>query len=72
MVGHPAMPVYLLDGPEPAIFDAGLAFLGRMYVEGIREIIGRRDLYYCFLSHSHFDHCGSVAVLKKLFPKIHG
>jgi glyoxylase-like metal-dependent hydrolase (beta-lactamase superfamily II) len=65
LVGHPAMPVYLLDGQRPAIFDAGLAFLGRLYVNGIREIIDRRDLHYCFLSHSHFDHCGSVAVLKK-------
>jgi len=68
MVGHPAMPVYLLDGEKPAIFDAGLTFLGPLYTEGIREIIGRRDLHYCFLSHSHFDHCGSVSVLKKNFP----
>ena len=68
MVGTPAMPVYLLDGETPAIFDAGLAFLGRIYTDGIREIIGARDLHYCFLSHSHFDHCGSVAVLKKSFP----
>jgi glyoxylase-like metal-dependent hydrolase (beta-lactamase superfamily II) len=68
MVGHPAMPVYLLDGEKPAIFDAGLAFLGNLYTDGIREIIGKRDLHYCFLSHSHFDHCGSVAVLKKNFP----
>ena len=70
MVGHPAMPVYLLDGPKPAIFDAGLAFLGRLYVAGIRAIIGRRNLHYCFLSHSHFDHCGSVAALKKKFPTL--
>jgi glyoxylase-like metal-dependent hydrolase (beta-lactamase superfamily II) len=70
MVGHPAMPVYLLDGQRPAIFDAGLAFLGRFYADGIREIVGPRDLHYCFLSHSHFDHCGSVAVLKKIFPTL--
>jgi glyoxylase-like metal-dependent hydrolase (beta-lactamase superfamily II) len=70
MVGHPAMPVYLLDGPKPVIFDAGLAFLGRLYVEGIREIIRKRDLHYCFLSHSHFDHCGSVAMLKNAFPAL--
>jgi glyoxylase-like metal-dependent hydrolase (beta-lactamase superfamily II) len=68
MVGHPAMPVYLLDGEKPVIFDAGLTFLGSIYIDGIREIIGKRDLHYCFLSHSHFDHCGSVSVLKKNFP----
>ena len=68
MVGTPAMPVYLLDGDKPAIFDAGLTFLGNIYTDGIREIIGNRDLHFCFLSHSHFDHCGSVSVLKKNFP----
>jgi glyoxylase-like metal-dependent hydrolase (beta-lactamase superfamily II) len=67
MVGTPAMPVYLLDGEKPAIFDAGLAFLGKIYADGIRQILGRRNLQYCFLTHSHFDHCGSVSVLKKEF-----
>ena len=70
MVGTPAMPVYLLDGEKPAVFDAGLAFLGRIYTDGIREIIGDRDLHYCFLSHSHFDHSGAVAMLKKSFPEL--
>ncbi len=68
MMGTPAMPVYLLDGEKPAIFDAGLTFLGNIYTDGIRKIIGNRDLQYCFLTHSHFDHCGSVSILKKNFP----
>lgn len=70
MVGTPAMPVYLLDGENPAIFDAGLAFLGKIYVDGIRQILGDRNPGFCFLSHSHFDHCGAVAVLKKSFPAL--
>ena len=70
MVGHPAMPVYLLDGEKPVIFDAGLTFLGNIYTDGIREIIGNRDLHYCFLTHSHFDHCGSVSVLNRNFPDL--
>ena len=68
MVGHPAMPVYLLDGENPAVFDAGLAFFGNLYTADIHGIIGNRSLRYCFLSHSHFDHCGSVSILKKNFP----
>jgi len=70
LVGPPAMPIYLLDGEKPAIFDAGLAFLGKIYADRIRQILGRRNLHYCFLTHSHFDHCGSVAVLKKSFPAL--
>ncbi len=68
MVGHPSMPVYLLDGEKPVIFDAGMTFLANIYTDGIREIIGKRDLHYCFLTHSHFDHCGSVCILKQNFP----
>lgn len=68
MVGYPGMPMYLLDGDKPAIFDAGLAFLGRLFINGIREILKNRNPGYCFLTHSHFDHCGSVAGLKKSFP----
>jgi len=70
MVGPAAMPVYLLDGEKPAVFDAGLAFLGKIYADGIRQILGHRQLHYCFLTHSHFDHCGSVAMLKKSFPAL--
>jgi glyoxylase-like metal-dependent hydrolase (beta-lactamase superfamily II) len=70
MVGTPLMPVYLLDGQNPAVFDAGLAFLGQIYTDGIRQILGGRKLQYCFLTHSHFDHCGSVSVLKKEFPDL--
>ena len=43
MVGPPAMPVYLLDGEKPAIFDAGLAFLGKIYADGIRQILGHLE-----------------------------
>ena len=70
MVGTPAMPVYLLDGDKPAIFDAGLAFFGKIYADGIRQVLGHRNLQYCFLTHSHFDHCGSVSFLKKEFSDL--
>lgn len=68
MLADNAMPVYLLDGDKPALFDAGLAFLGDIYVQAIKEVLGSRTPAYCFLTHSHFDHCGSVSVLKSHFP----
>ena len=70
MLGSPYMPMYLIDAERPAIFDAGLAFLGSMYLEGLKAVLGDRQPSYCFLTHSHFDHCGAVSVLKKHFPKL--
>jgi glyoxylase-like metal-dependent hydrolase (beta-lactamase superfamily II) len=68
MLGNPAVPVYLLDGDHPAVFDAGFSFLGHHYANAISEVLGTRTPAYCLLTHSHFDHCGSVSVLKSHYP----
>jgi glyoxylase-like metal-dependent hydrolase (beta-lactamase superfamily II) len=67
-LGHPAVPVYLLDGPAPAIFDAGFAFLADLYVQEITKVLGSRQPACFFLTHAHFDHCGAAAAFKKSFP----
>ena len=69
-LGHPFIPIYLLDGPAPAIFDAGLAFLADLYVSEIKKRLGDRQPAYCFITHMHFDHCGSAAALKENFPRM--
>ena len=69
-IGYPAIPVYLMDGVSPIIFDAGFTFLGELYVADIKKIIGNRQVEYLFLTHSHFDHCGSVSILKEHFPSM--
>jgi glyoxylase-like metal-dependent hydrolase (beta-lactamase superfamily II) len=70
MLGHRAMPVFLVDGDRPALFDAGLAFLGPVYAHQIQQVLGYRQPAWCFLTHSHFDHCGAVAYLKDRFPSM--
>ena len=70
MLGHRAMPVFLVDGDRPALFDAGLAFLGPVYARQIRRVLNDRQPAWCFLTHSHFDHCGAVAYLKSQFPQM--
>ncbi len=70
MVGHSGMPVYLIDGDAPAIFDAGFSCLGSLYVKEIKKILGSKEPTFCFLSHSHFDHCGAVSSFKTHFPNI--
>lgn len=68
ILGHIECPIYLLDGPEPVIFDAGLSCLGRLYVEAIRSVLHYRHPSTLLLSHVHWDHCGSTAYLKQAFP----
>jgi len=67
-IGHPVIPVFLMDGVRPLIFDAGFTFLGEIYAKEIKKILGDRQVEYLFLTHAHFDHCGSVSILKKYFP----
>ena len=69
-IAHPGMPLFLLDGDKPAIFDGGLACLANVYIDHIRSVLGERTLSFCFLTHSHFDHIGSVFWLKKAFPRM--
>jgi len=70
VMGDPAMPVYLLDGPAPVLFDAGLTSLCRLYEEDIVKVLGNRSPAYLFLTHSHFDHIGAAAYLKTVYPKM--
>lgn len=68
VVGNAAVPLYLMNGPVPVLFDAGLTALGLMYEAGIRKILGNREPGYLFLTHSHFDHIGAAAHLKAVYP----
>lgn len=67
---HPAFPIFLLDRPEPVIFDAGLSCAGEIYVKAIKAILGDRQPSILFLTHSHWDHCGSASTLKEAFPEM--
>lgn len=67
-LGVMAIPAYLLDGPEPVIFDAGISALGSAYLRHAREVLGSKQPRRLFLSHVHFDHCGAAAQLVDAFP----
>ena len=70
LLGAPELPAYFVDADEPAIFDAGAALFGQTYINRIRKILKNRSPRYLFLTHSHYDHCGSVAQLKSAFPDL--
>jgi glyoxylase-like metal-dependent hydrolase (beta-lactamase superfamily II) len=70
VIGSPTIPVYLLDGPEPVLFDAGLTALAHQYERDIKEILGDRKPAYLFLTHSHFDHIGAASHFKTVWPDL--
>jgi glyoxylase-like metal-dependent hydrolase (beta-lactamase superfamily II) len=70
VLGSPAVPVYLLDGPRPVLVDAGLAALGELYIAAAEGVLAGRCPVYCLLTHVHFDHCGAAAALKTRYPEM--
>ncbi len=70
VIGSAALPVYLLDGPVPVLFDAGMTAGAFLYEAGIKEILGEREPKFLFLTHSHFDHIGSVSHFKETWPDL--
>jgi glyoxylase-like metal-dependent hydrolase (beta-lactamase superfamily II) len=59
---------YLLDCETPVLFESGFACMAELYEEAIRSVLGTRRPAYLFLTHSHWDHCGSAGYLKQAFP----
>ncbi len=70
VLGNAGSPVYLLDGPNPILFDAGITALAQLYEKDIRTYLGSRHPSYLFLTHAHFDHIGAAAYFKSLWPQM--
>jgi glyoxylase-like metal-dependent hydrolase (beta-lactamase superfamily II) len=68
VMGHPDVPVYLFDGKDPVMFDAGFSVLGPLYIHDIKSVLGDRVPQYLFFTHTHFDHIGAVSQFKKEWP----
>ena len=65
-------PVYLVQGDgKNLLIDAGVNLLAPKYLSSINDILGdARHLHYLFLTHSHYDHVGSVHYLKQHIPEL--
>ncbi|BEQ16695.1 MBL fold metallo-hydrolase [Desulfoferula mesophila] len=64
------VPSFLLDGPQPALFDAGFACFTQSYLDDARQVLGDRSPAWLFLSHVHFDHCGAAGWLQEAWPEM--
>jgi len=67
-LGPYSMPVFLLDGDRPVLFEGGMYEFGPHYLAEIYKILGDRNPAYILLTHMHFDHCGATGYLKRHFP----
>ncbi len=54
------------DGKTSILYDTGFAFTGYSVADNIKKELGKRELDYIFLTHSHYDHAlGSAYVLQR-------
>lgn len=60
--------MYLLVTEEPVLFEAGFHCAGHLYEKDIKSVLNGRNPKTLFLTHVHWDHCGSTTYLKKSFP----
>lgn len=70
VIGSYQVPVYLLDGPSPLLFDAGFSALAPLYLKDIKSILGKRSPSFLLLTHAHFDHIGSAGYFKRIWPEM--
>ena len=68
-LGNPDLPAFLFRGEIPVLFDAGMTFMGPIYLQELKTYLGDAGkLRYLLLTHSHFDHCGGAPFLKRKIP----
>jgi 2-aminobenzoylacetyl-CoA thioesterase len=70
ILGSGTFPIHLLNGAKAVVFDGGVTCVGKIYAESIRSVIGTKEPEILFLTHTHWDHCGSISYLKKAFPSM--
>lgn len=71
LLGFPEMPLYLIEGQDWALMDAGASLVIPSLLEQFKhypEI--KSKLKYIILTHSHFDHTGGLGYLLDKFPQV--
>lgn len=70
-IGASELPGYLLTVDHPVLFDAGMTFMGPLYLAELENHLGDVNrLQFHLLTHSHFDHAGASPFLKRHIPNM--
>lgn len=63
-------PVYLVAAKTAILFEAGFSCMGKLYEKDIKKVLLNQTPEFLFLTHVHYDHCGSASYFKKIFPNL--
>jgi 2-aminobenzoylacetyl-CoA thioesterase len=63
-------PVLLLDGVAPLLFESGFSCATGLYEADLTAVLGTRHPEFLFITHVHWDHCGTAGNLKARFPSL--
>ena len=72
LLGNIMIPVYLVTGTKLCVLiDTGITIMGPIYTEEVLSCLKENKVpLYVFLTHSHYDHLGSAAYLKRHLPAL--
>ena len=70
--GYGFVPVnaFVIKDSEPILVETGAAFESREFMYALRSVIDPADLKWIWLSHTDFDHIGSLHLLLKENPRL--
>ncbi len=69
--GLETFPVFVLKGKNKTVlFDSGVSCTAPIHIKALKKLCAERPPEILFLTHAHWDHCGSAAALKKAFPSL--
>jgi len=70
--GYGLVPInaFVIKGPEPILVETGAAIERAEFMDGLRRVIDPADLRWIWLSHTDFDHIGSLHQLLEENPRL--